>query len=111
MAGRKTAIGPTSTARILSFIPAEGIAERIHLAPLLTAYPYPDQITAVSIHELDGLRVRHPEITFMSADALDLPFADGEFDLVGLGGHGADLKTVGLGPKSHGDRPGPVWAS
>ena len=49
---------------------------------LLEVYPYPRQITAVSIHELDALRKRHPEVCFVSADARDLPFADRAFDLV-----------------------------
>jgi len=49
---------------------------------LLQAYPYPRQITAVGINELDGLRTRHPEVTFLNADGLDLPFADREFSVV-----------------------------
>ncbi len=49
---------------------------------LLEAYPYPSQITAVGLNELDGLRARHPEVTFITADGRDLPFDDREFDLV-----------------------------
>ena len=49
---------------------------------LLEVYPHPQQITAVSIHELDGLRQRHPEVTFINADARELPFDDLAFDVV-----------------------------
>ena len=49
---------------------------------LLDAYPHPDQITAVSIHELERLRQRYPRVTFIDADARELPFANREFDVV-----------------------------
>jgi hypothetical protein len=49
---------------------------------LLKAYPYPQQITAVGLNELEGLRTRYPEVTFIDADGRDLPFSDREFDIV-----------------------------
>ena len=49
---------------------------------LLEAYPYPEQIIAVGLNELDELRARHPKVTFINADGRDLPFSDREFDIV-----------------------------
>ncbi|MBA3374993.1 MAG: methyltransferase domain-containing protein [Actinobacteria bacterium] len=45
-------------------------------------YPFPDQLTAVGIDDLTVLRQRYPEVTFVTADGLRLPFADDSFDVV-----------------------------
>jgi SAM-dependent methyltransferase len=45
-------------------------------------YPWPERITAVGLHEGRGFHARHPGTRYVQADALDLPFADGEFDVV-----------------------------
>jgi SAM-dependent methyltransferase len=45
-------------------------------------YPWQERITALGLHE--GLRFResYPSARYVQGDALNLPFADGEFDLV-----------------------------
>ncbi len=48
----------------------------------LDRYPYPEQLTAVGIDDLAGLRDRHPGVTFVHADGRNLPFATGAFDVV-----------------------------
>jgi SAM-dependent methyltransferase len=48
----------------------------------LHRYPYPDQVTAVGIDDLEGLKPRLPEITFVQADGRELPFPDQSFDVV-----------------------------
>lgn len=45
-------------------------------------YPWPERITAVGLHDGRGFRERYPRTRYVQGDALDLPFADGEFDLV-----------------------------
>jgi SAM-dependent methyltransferase len=45
-------------------------------------YPWPERITALGIHEGEGFRARYPRIRYVQGDALALPFADGEFDVV-----------------------------
>lgn len=45
-------------------------------------YPWPDRITALGLHDGEGFRKRYPEILYVQGDACDLPFADGEFDIV-----------------------------
>ncbi len=44
-------------------------------------YPWPERITAVGITEGDRFAERYPHTRYVQADALDLPFADGEFDV------------------------------
>ncbi|BAU42079.1 class I SAM-dependent methyltransferase [Leptolyngbya sp. O-77] len=46
------------------------------------AYPYPDRITAVGLEDASFLEQEFPGLTFVQANALDLPFADQSFDLV-----------------------------
>ena len=45
-------------------------------------YPWPARITAVGLHDGTRFRARYPAIRYVQADACDLPFADGEFDVV-----------------------------
>jgi SAM-dependent methyltransferase len=45
-------------------------------------YPWPERITAVGLTPGDTFRVRYPDVRYVQADALDLPFADDEFDVV-----------------------------
>lgn len=44
-------------------------------------YPWPERITAVGQHEGRRFAERYPAARYVQADALDLPFADGEFDV------------------------------
>lgn len=49
----------------------------------LASYPYPEQVTAVSNDRaLDPVRAAFPRVRVLTADGLDLPFADGAFDIV-----------------------------
>lgn len=48
----------------------------------LRRYPYLSQVTAVGVDDLDALRERYPDVTFIQADGRDLPFKDGSFDIV-----------------------------
>jgi SAM-dependent methyltransferase len=45
-------------------------------------YPWPGQITAVGHTELDRFEAAFPAVRTVRADGRELPFADGEFDLV-----------------------------
>jgi SAM-dependent methyltransferase len=45
-------------------------------------YPWPERITALGLHDGAGFRARYPQIGYVQGDALALPFADGEFDVV-----------------------------
>ena len=45
-------------------------------------YPWPERITALGLHEGTRFRERYPSARYVQGDALDLPFADGEFDVV-----------------------------
>jgi SAM-dependent methyltransferase len=45
-------------------------------------YPWPERITAVGLHEGTRFRERYPNVRYVQGDALELPFADGEFDVV-----------------------------
>jgi len=45
-------------------------------------YPWPEQITALGIHEGTRFRESYPRARYVQGDALNLPFADGEFDIV-----------------------------
>lgn len=45
-------------------------------------YPYKDRITAVGIDDASFLETLYPGVRFAFANALDLPFEDGSFDLV-----------------------------
>ncbi len=44
-------------------------------------YPWPDRITAVGMTEGRRFSERYPSVRYLQADALELPFADGEFDV------------------------------
>jgi hypothetical protein len=48
----------------------------------LHLYPYPAQLTAVGLDDLDGLMRRMPAVTFLRADGRNLPFPDRSFDVV-----------------------------
>jgi SAM-dependent methyltransferase len=48
----------------------------------LRRYAFPDQLTGVGINDLSGVAARYPEVGFVQADGRDLPFDDGEFDIV-----------------------------
>src|SRR5688572_7432184 len=45
-------------------------------------YPWPERITALGLHEGTRFRESYPSARYVQGDALNLPFADGEFDLV-----------------------------
>jgi len=45
-------------------------------------YPWPEQITALGLHEGERFRESYPSARYVQGDALNLPFADGEFDVV-----------------------------
>jgi SAM-dependent methyltransferase len=45
-------------------------------------YPWPHRITALGLHDGARFRLRYPGIRYVQGDACDLPFADGEFDVV-----------------------------
>jgi len=45
-------------------------------------YPWPERVTALGLHEGDGFRARYPSIRYVQGNALELPFDDGEFDIV-----------------------------
>ena len=45
-------------------------------------YPWPERITAVGLHEGARFRERYPSVRYVQGNALELPFADGEFDIV-----------------------------
>jgi SAM-dependent methyltransferase len=45
-------------------------------------YPWPEQITALGLHEGAGFRERYPGIRYVQGDACALPFEDGAFDVV-----------------------------
>jgi hypothetical protein len=45
-------------------------------------YPHKDKVTASGIDEADFLEDIYPGMTFIKADALDLPFPDQSFDVV-----------------------------
>ncbi len=45
-------------------------------------YPWPERITALGLHDGRSFRERYPAIRYVQGDACDLPFADGEFDVV-----------------------------
>ena len=45
-------------------------------------YPWPGQITALGLHEGTRFRESYPNARYVQGDALEMPFADGEFDVV-----------------------------
>jgi SAM-dependent methyltransferase len=45
-------------------------------------YPWPERITALGLHPGERFRERYPAVTYVQGDALELPFADGAFDVV-----------------------------
>jgi SAM-dependent methyltransferase len=44
-------------------------------------YPWPARITAVGLHDGASFRGRYPGVRYVQADACELPFADGAFDV------------------------------
>jgi SAM-dependent methyltransferase len=44
-------------------------------------YPWPERITAVGVHGGERFAERYPAVPYVQADALELPFGDGEFDV------------------------------
>jgi SAM-dependent methyltransferase len=45
-------------------------------------YPWRERITALGLHEGTRFRERYPTSRYVQGNALELPFADGEFDVV-----------------------------
>jgi SAM-dependent methyltransferase len=45
-------------------------------------YPWPERITALGLAPGERFRARYPHVRYVQGDALSLPFADGEFDVV-----------------------------
>ena len=45
-------------------------------------YPWPERITALGLQNGVRFRERYPGVRYVQGDALALPFADGEFDVV-----------------------------
>jgi SAM-dependent methyltransferase len=45
-------------------------------------YPWPERITALGLHPGERFAERYPRVRYVQGDALALPFADGEFDIV-----------------------------
>jgi SAM-dependent methyltransferase len=45
-------------------------------------YPWPERLTALGLHEGVRFRESFPSAHYVQGDALNLPFADGEFDIV-----------------------------
>jgi SAM-dependent methyltransferase len=45
-------------------------------------YPWPEKVTALGLHDGIAFRARYPGIRYVQGDALELPFGDGEFDVV-----------------------------
>jgi SAM-dependent methyltransferase len=45
-------------------------------------YPWPERITALGHSDGARFRERYPHVRYVQGDALELPFADGEFDVV-----------------------------
>jgi SAM-dependent methyltransferase len=45
-------------------------------------YPWPERITALGLQDGSAFRARYPQVRYVQGDACDLPFADGEFDIV-----------------------------
>ena len=44
-------------------------------------YPWPEQVTAVGLHEGTGFRERHPQIAYVQGDGCALSFPDRAFDI------------------------------
>ena len=45
-------------------------------------YPWPERITALGLHDGAAFGERYPSIRYVQGDGLELPFADGAFDIV-----------------------------
>ena len=45
-------------------------------------YPWPEQLTALGLHDGTRFRARYPRIAYVQGDACALPFADESFDVV-----------------------------
>jgi hypothetical protein len=48
----------------------------------LRKYPYPGQVTAVGVDDLEPLKVVYPGVKFIQADGRNLPFEESSFDVV-----------------------------
>jgi trans-aconitate methyltransferase len=44
-------------------------------------YPYPANITVVSLDDISHLKTLYPQVTFLQADGTKLPFGDNQFDI------------------------------
>ena len=44
-------------------------------------YPWPQQVTALGVHEGARFRESYPQARYVQGDALALPFEDGTFDI------------------------------
>ena len=45
-------------------------------------YPFRESVTALGLHDGAGFAARYPGVRYLQGDACDLPFTDGEFDVV-----------------------------
>jgi SAM-dependent methyltransferase len=45
-------------------------------------YPWPRQITALGLHDGRRFEERYPQVRYVQGNGLELPFSDGEFDIV-----------------------------
>lgn len=69
--------GPDSAVLDLGVTPDQSLPESNHFEQ---AYPYPEQLTAASIEEVQGLRSRFPRVNFVQIAPGRLPFEDDQFD-------------------------------
>ena len=74
-----TAVSPSATMSVLDV----GVTcqERSYCNTFEKLYPYPEKITAVGLEDAAFLEKEFPGLTFVRADALNLPFADKTFDI------------------------------
>lgn len=72
---------PTASSKILDVgvTPDTSLIESNHFEQ---RYPWPGQLTAVSIEDVSGLAKRFPEVSFQTIAPGRLPFADQSFDFV-----------------------------
>ena len=79
-------MAPTADTTVLDVgVDDSGFGERGRCATLNffeELYPWPERITALGLHEGSRFRESYPSAHYVQGDALNLPFADGEFDIV-----------------------------